>query len=58
MIARRGDHAIDHLLATRWRGRTLESGTRRGGSAENAIVSGHRPSRVERLPAADLQARP
>jgi hypothetical protein len=30
MIARRGDHAIDHLLAIRWRDRTPQDGTRRG----------------------------
>jgi len=54
MIAKCGDHAIDHLLAIRWRERTPQPGTRRGGSAENAIVSGHRPSRLERLPAAAL----
>ena len=47
MIAGCSDHAIDHLLAVRWRDRTLEPGTRRRGSAENATVSRHRPSRVE-----------
>jgi hypothetical protein len=54
MIVKCGDHAIDHLLAIRWRERTPQPGTRRGGSAENAIVSGHRPPRLERLPAAAL----
>jgi hypothetical protein len=49
MIAKRGDHAIDHLLAIRWRERTPEPGMRRGGPAAYVTVAGHRPSRVERL---------
>jgi hypothetical protein len=43
MIAKCGDHAIDHLLAIRWRDRTPEPGTPRGGSAENATVPGIGP---------------
>jgi hypothetical protein len=50
MIAKRGDHAIDHLLAIRWRDRASVRGMRRGGSAGNATAVGHRPSRVERVP--------
>ena len=49
MIAKRGGHAIDHLLAIRWRDRPSVRGMRRGGSAENATAAGHRPSRVERV---------
>jgi hypothetical protein len=40
MIAKRGDHAIDRLLAIRWRDRTSVPGMRRGGSAGNAIAAG------------------
>jgi hypothetical protein len=50
MMAKRGDHAIDHLLAIRWRDRTSVPGMRRGGSPRNITASGHRPSRVERVP--------
>jgi hypothetical protein len=51
MIAKRGDHVIDRLLAIRWRDRTSTPGMRRGESAGNATAGGHRPSRIERVPA-------
>lgn len=50
MIVARGGHAIDHLLAIRWRDRTSAPGMRRGGSAETVTLVRHRLSRIERLP--------
>jgi len=43
MIVKHGGHAIDHLLAIRWRDRTTLRGMRRGGSAGNATAAGRRP---------------
>jgi hypothetical protein len=43
MIAKRGGHAIDHLLAIRWPDRTFVRGMLRGGSAGNATAAGRRP---------------
>jgi hypothetical protein len=43
MIAKRGGHAIDHLLAIRWPDRTFVRGMLWGGSAGNATAAGRRP---------------
>jgi hypothetical protein len=40
MITKRGDHAIDRLLAIRWRNQTSVRGMRRGASAGNATAPG------------------
>jgi hypothetical protein len=39
MIAKRGDHVIDHLLAIHWRGRTSVRGMQRGGLAGNTTAA-------------------
>jgi hypothetical protein len=61
MIAKCGGHAIDHLLAIRWRDRTFVRGIRRGGSAGNATAAGRggiSASRVEQLRALPPMASP
>src|SRR6266516_4900956 len=48
MIAKRGDHGVDRLLAVRWRDWTPEPGMSREVPPENATVVRHRLLQVER----------